>query len=65
MAKELRGIRESVLRASNGLAGAGWSDQKNIGLGQFHVARLAVQKNSLVMIVNRHGELFLGFYPGR
>ncbi len=42
------------------LAGAGGADQQDIGLGQFHVARLAVQEDALVMVVDRDGQLLLG-----
>ena len=40
-------------------AGAGRANQKNVGLAQLDVARLLVQENALVMIVDGDGELLL------
>src|SRR5262249_37128480 len=34
------------------LAGAGWADQQNVGLAQLDVARLLVQKNPFVMVID-------------
>ena len=42
------------------LARARGTNQKNVGLRQFHVAGLAVQENSLVVVVDRDGEFLLG-----
>ena len=43
------------------LARAGGPDQQDIRFRQLHVARLAVQENPLVMVVDRDGQLLLGF----
>ncbi len=42
------------------LAGSGRTDQKNIGFAEFDVAGLLVQKDALVVVVNRDGEFLLG-----
>jgi hypothetical protein len=42
------------------LAGSGRTYEKNIGFAEFHIAGLLVQKDPLVVIVNRDGEFFLG-----
>src|SRR5205807_2247986 len=41
------------------LARARRPNQQNIGLAQFHFARLLVQENPFVVVVDRHGELLL------
>src|SRR5713226_1716936 len=38
------------------LAGTGGPDQQDVGLGQLHVTRLAVQENPLVVVVDGHGQ---------
>ncbi len=43
------------------LARSGRPDQQDIRLGQFHVARLAIQEDALVMVVNGDGQLLFGF----
>ena len=43
------------------LAGAGGSDQQNVGLGEFDVARLLVQEDAFVVVVDRYGKFLLGF----
>ena len=43
------------------LAGSSRSDQQNIRLRQFDVARLPVQKNSLVMVIDSDGEFLFRF----
>src|SRR4029077_2711219 len=43
-----------------GLAGSGRANQENIGFAEFDVARLFVQEDSLVVVVDRHGKFFLG-----
>src|SRR5271156_6028349 len=41
-------------------ARAGGPDQQDVRLGKFHFARLLVQENALVVVVNRYREFFLG-----
>jgi hypothetical protein len=43
-----------------GLAGAGGPDEQDIGLGQLHVAALAVHVDALVVVVDGDRELLLG-----
>ena len=52
-------MRDKRLREER-LAGAGGTDQKNIGLAELDIAGLLVQKNALVVVVNRDGEFLLG-----
>src|SRR5208282_3756279 len=49
-----KGLRKERLARARG------TDQDNIGLAEFHFTGLFVEENALVVVVNGHGEFFLG-----
>src|SRR5208337_2745062 len=49
-----KGLRNERLARARG------TDQDNIGLAEFHFTGLFVEENALVVVVNGHGEFFLG-----